>query len=384
MTKAFARESLMQEARAASGLQDFGDVPFVDALDVYVEALEREAQLDEARRSVAAATIVQLLVKRLQGVADRARHAELSREVVRAPVFIVGAPRTGSTHLHALLGQVAAVRVPRFWEMTMPSPPPDRRAAESDPRIEQVRAMTEAIPKAMQMRHPVAPLRPEQCNLLLDTSFINFAPLASYDIPTYRDWFLDADHAPAYETHYRALQHLQWRHPGQWVLKYPKHVFGLDALMTRYPDARFIWTHRDPAEVLPSVASLTGMMRAPTPGFDAERFGREWATLEELGLRRGIEVRDRRTDLADRHVDVHYHELMGDPVGTVERICARFEIAFEPTCADRIRTWGDDHPKTQFGVHRYTPQEYGLDVASIRRRFAFYIERFGVAVGAAK
>lgn len=376
------RDALMQDARDSAGLADFGDVPFVDALDVFVESLEREARLDDERRSVASANLVQLLVKRLRLVDDRERHVGIAEEVVRAPLFIVGAPRTGSTHLHALMGQVAAVRVPLFWEMSLPSPPPERATAAHDPRIERVRAMTDHVPREMQMRHPVAPERPEQCNMLLDTSFINFAPVASYDIPTYQSWFLDTDHAPAYETHYRSLQHLQWRHPGQWVLKYPKHLFALDALIARYPDARFVWTHRDPAEVLPSVASLTGMMRAPTPGFDVRRFGREWATLEEIALRRGIDVRDRMDQLADRHLDVHYRELMADPIGTVERICRHFEIEFQPACATQIRRWADAHPKTQFGVHRYAPDEYGLDADRLRRRFAFYIDRFGVAVEA--
>ena len=299
-------QALTREAEAASELDDYGDVPFQEPLSVFLEALSGEAGLDARRQIAARTTIVSLLIKRLRLVEDRRRHPEIASVVVRAPLFIVGAPRTGSTHLHALMGQVEGVRVPMFWEMMLPSPPPERETAASDPRIAEVAAMTSAVPDEMQKRHPVAPLRPEQCNLLTDWSFINFAPNAAYSIPTYRDWFLNADHAPAYQAHYQSLQHLQWHHPGQWVLKYPKHLFALDALIERYPDARFVWTHRDPATFIPSVASLTGMMRSPTPGFDAARFGREWATLEEIALRRGIEFRDRRLDLADRHLDIHY------------------------------------------------------------------------------
>jgi Sulfotransferase family len=374
------RVALMDEAVAIAGLAEFGDVPFVDALDVFVESLESEAKLDDARRASASSTIVELLVKRLRLVADRKRHPDISKEVVRAPLFIVGAPRTGSTHLHSLMGQVEGVRVPLFWEMTFPSPPPERETATSDPRIQQIQARTDQIPDELLMRHPMAPMRPEQCNMLLDWSFINFAPVASYEIPTYRNWFLNTDHAPAYEAHYRTLQHLQWRHPGQWVLKYPKHLFGFDALLDRYPDARFVWTHRDPATVLPSVASFTGLMRSPTPGFDSQKFGREWAMLEELGLRRGIELRDRRTDLTDRHLDIHYRDLMANPVATVKGICDRFGIGFEDASADRIQRWIDEHPKTQFGEHRYTPEQFGFDTEGLRRRFAFYIDRFGIAL----
>ena len=80
-----------------------------------------------------------------------------------------------------------------------------------------------------------------------------------------------------YEAHHRTLQHLQWRNPGRWVLKYPKHLLSLDALLATYPDAVLLWTHRDPAAVVPSVVSLTGYMRqSNTPDYDPVRFGREW------------------------------------------------------------------------------------------------------------
>ena len=56
----------------------------------------------------------------------------------------------------------------------------------------------------------------------------------------------NADQRLVYEHHKRFLQHLQFRNPGDWVLKWPKHLFGLDALLEVYPDARIIWTYRDP------------------------------------------------------------------------------------------------------------------------------------------
>ena len=45
-----------------------------------------------------------MLAKRLQLVGDRKLHPAIAEEKIVAPVFIVGLPRTGSTHLHALDG----------------------------------------------------------------------------------------------------------------------------------------------------------------------------------------------------------------------------------------------------------------------------------------
>jgi hypothetical protein len=377
MTGRLVVEALSAAAVSATGWEDFGDLPYLEPLGLLVEALEREARLDEARRSQVSGTLVGLLVKRLRLVRDRALLPAIADEVVTAPIIVVGAPRTGSTHLHALLGQDPANRVPLFWEQNLPSPPPEQATYRTDPRIGQVEAAVALMPADLLKRHPVAANRPEQCNLLLDWSFINFALLASYEIPTYRDWLFDADHAPAYEAHRRMLQHLQWRTPGRWVLKYPKHLLALDTLLTTYPDARLVWTHRDPAVVLPSVASLTGYMRSPTPGYDPVRFGREWASLEEAVLRRGLSVRDRNPD-PERDHDVHYADLMRDPIGTIEGIYAQFGMTLSSGAAAAMQAWIDSHPQREHGTHRYTAEEFGLSPDRLRRRFSFYSERFGI------
>ena len=47
-----------------------------------------------------------------------------------------------------------------------------------------------------------------------------------------------------------------------WHLKTPVHMFALDALVEAYPDAKFLWSHRDPAKVLGSVCSLIQYVRS--------------------------------------------------------------------------------------------------------------------------
>jgi hypothetical protein len=370
------RDQLLADARERSGLDDFGDVPFVDALDVLVESLNRDACVDGVVADGAAEMLTGILVKRLRLVDDRARHSGIVSEQIAAPVVIVGQPRSGSTHLHALLACVDGIRAPRLWESTAPSPPPEAATYESDPRIAAVQAGVDAMPAEMLVRHPMSATRPEQCNGLFDWSFINQAWMASYDIPSYRDWFLDADYAPMYEAHRRSLQQLQWHHPGRWVLKYPKHLFSLDALLASYPDAVLIWTHRDPAAVLPSAVSLTGFMRASnTPDYDPVRFGREWVAVEELALHRGLATRDRDPE-PSRHLDVDYRSLMDDPLGTVAALCERLGVAFEEPSRQAVQRWIEANPQGQHGVHRYRAADFGLDPDRLRERFGFYSRRF--------
>jgi hypothetical protein len=372
-------ERLIERATEASGLDDFGDLPFLEPLDVLVHSLERDAKVDGDVRELAADMLTGVLVKRLRLVADRAAHPEIADEVITAPVVIVGQPRSGSTHLHALLACVDGARAPLCWEMSAPSPPPERATFGTDPRIAAVQQIVDGLPAELMVRHPMSATRPEQCNLLNDWSFVNQAWMASFDIPTYREWFLDADYAPAYEAHHRTLQHLQWRHPGRWVLKYPKHLLSLDALLDRYPDAVLVWTHRDPAAVVPSAISLTGYMRGlNTPTYDPVEFGREWAVIEELALHRGLAVRDGGAYPDVRHVDVHYRDLMRDQVGAVASVCEQVGLPFGEGSRARVQRWVDDNPRTKHGEHRYSAADFGLDEARLRRRFGFYSRRFGI------
>jgi len=373
------RHKLLAKAAAQTGLSDFGDLPFHEPLDVLIESLEREGKVTGARRQAAEATLVALLEKRLRLVADRSSFPAIADENIVAPVFIVGLPRTGSTHLHGLMGQIDGVRSPLYWEMAVPSPPPERATFETDARIAQVQAIVDQLPPELLARHPIAPSRPEQCNMLNDWSFFHQALLASYELPTYLNWLLNADYRPAFEAHRRTLQHLQWRNPGRWVLKYPKHLMTLDVLLETYPDARLVWTHRDPAVVLPSVVSFTGYMRkSNTPDFDPIRFGREWAVLEELVLYRGLAVRDQLEDPGERIIDVHYSDLMADPIGTVESIADRVGIELGDQSIQRISEFIDEHPQTKHGVHTYRPEDFGLDADRLRERFGAYMRRFAV------
>jgi hypothetical protein len=263
--------------------------------------------------------------------------------------------------------------------MTQPSPPPEATTFHTDPRIRAVQSDLDARPNAAELLaiHPFGATRPEQCIGLLDWSFVNQAALAPHRMPSYLSWYLNADQRVPYEHHRRMLQHLQWRNPGSWVLKFPKHVFALDAILATYPDVRIVWTHRDPATVISSATSFVGTIRRmSSPLFDRVRFGAEWAGLEETGLLRAMAVRDQVGD--DRFYDVHYNDLMADPVNTIIGIYEYFGVSIDDETLRRVESYQDDNPKDKHGRHRYTPEQFGLDADQLRRRFAPYIEKYGV------
>ncbi len=46
----------------------------------------------------------------------------------------------------------------------------------------------------------------------------------------------------------------------------------------------------------------------------------------------------------------------------------------------RMQAWWTESSKDRSGPHRFSAEPYGLDLATIRDRFAFYTERFDVPV----
>jgi len=263
--------------------------------------------------------------------------------------------------------------------MRLPSPPPAAATFRTDPRIGQVQAAINGRPHAaaLQAIHPYGAQRPEQCLGLIDWGFVNQTYLAYQRIPSYYEFYLTCDQHLVYQHHRRFLQHLQAFAPGEWVVKWPKHVFGLDALLEVYPDARIVWTHRDPGKVIPSSVSFVGTLRSMnSPVFDPKRFGAEWTALEEMGLHRGLAVRDRVGD--DRFLDVQYNDLIIDPVAEVTRIYQHFGIPVDDETVARVRDFAGENPRGKHGAHQYTPEQFGFEPERLRHRFAAYTERFGI------
>jgi FMN phosphatase YigB (HAD superfamily) len=177
--------------------------------------------------------------------------------------------------------------------------------------------------------------------------------------------------------HERELQVLQSEAPGRWTLKSPAHCFGLDALVARYPDARFVMTHRDPVAVVASVCSLVRSLSGTFSDADHSAYiAAHWTDVVAGAVERVADFRRREGD--DRFVDVRYSDLVADPVGEVRRIYAHVGDELGDDAARRMAAYVDANPQGVRGRHRYTLDELGLEQATLEERFADYRAAFGV------
>jgi hypothetical protein len=232
--------------------------------------------------------------------------------------------------------------------------------------------------------HPVGAHLPQECVSLMSPTFLSDQFDTMYNVPGYREWFLQQDLQPAYAFHRRFLQHLQERkNRRRWVLKAPTHMFALPTLLSTYPDALFVQTHRAPVGAITSVSSLiTILRRVFSDAVDPMKIGEEAMHYWSSTLSKFLLQRDRLPP--ERVLDISYLELRRDPIGTVRSIYEYFGWPFSAPAENRMRDFLAKQPRDLHGFHRYEPGQFGLRPEHEQEFFSNYCERFSVSSAPAR
>jgi hypothetical protein len=376
-------ERIEEEARAQSGLDDTGGDHYREGLERLVESMNDEGDLTDMGEVMQHARLVALLAARL-GVEEAYRlHPEIDAEEIDGPVFVIGLPRTGTTALSQLVAADPQFRSLRMWESGSPVPPPEKATEHTDPRIAvaegNLALMNVAFPLMQSMHHTEATTATE-CQDLMGMSYrtVHFDGFAR--VPSYLAWVIDTDMRETYRYHRRVLRLLQWHCPPTlWHLKTPVHMFALDALIEAYPNARFLWSHRDPTKVLGSVCSLIHYTRSWSSDRDdpvelgAEELDRWW-----VAVRRAMEFRDRVGD--GRFADVSFADLQSDPLTALADGLTQIGLPFDERSRAAVLQWATTHEPGSHGTHSYELSDFGLEPDQIRERFAPYYDAFDIQV----
>ena len=327
-----SRDRLMAAAIKETGLSDFGSDDFVTPLDVLVDGYEKDAGLSFLGRLIVRQTIVRLLSNRLKVQRDFTNHPEILKQTVPRPLFVLGLPRTGTTLLFNLLAQDPHARVPLWWELFHPSPPPESVTRETDPRIataDRANRFANHIFPMLRSTHATTARSPEECIFIFQMAFSTPFFALTHHMPTYGRWLMQCGMVPAYHYYRSVLQLLQWRTPSvHWTLKSPHHLFHLDALLKVFPDACIIFTHRDVAKTLGSTCSMLAILRrVNSRNTDLARLGSTVLEFLATGVDRAMAVREQAD--ANRFYDLDYRDLMTDPTGQVRRALNHFGYQYD-------------------------------------------------------
>ena len=381
------RDALMEAAAVATGLDDFGDPWFERPFDVLLDSVRSEARLNHAGSLAAEKQFHHVLRDRLYTQMWFARHPEILARPVPHPVVIVGPMRSGTTRLHRLLAADRRFAHLRSFETISPVPRPDfeevmaGRAKDFRPTLAKriMRVARLANPRTLSI-HPTGPYEPEEELGLLVASMWGMKHDAQWHVPTYGRWTEQEDATPAYRHMANLLRLIGWSQQESslrpWILKTPQHMLDIKALLAVFPDAKLIFTHRDPRQVVASAASLAwNQTIIYSDHADANSVGAEWLRKTELMLNRMMEAR--ASMAPERAIDVHYDDMDADWRGTMARVY-RF-LGFEMDSAiPGMERYIERSRALKRRPHRYSLAEFGLSEGEVAERMGEYVRRYDV------
>jgi hypothetical protein len=364
------RDSLIDDARRRTGLEDTGDDRFMDGLDrILSESAGRYSALGDALMRT---FLARGLETRLRSVDYLRRHPDVLEVPITEPVFVLGLPRSGTTSIQSLLATSPANAQVEFWELISVTP-----VNELDPQADRQRRIRDLARVLRVVRllapeldriHHATPTTPEEDWHLFVPSFHALTFQSAFGLEEYGRWLQDeADMAWAYREFRQRLQIILHRRPRQrLVLKCPDHLWFIDALVEVFPDARIVQTHRDPLRCITSYASMISLQeRALTGRIEWEPLARRLTDFLLSGARRGEEARAGHED--QRFCDVPFDELVRDPAGVMRGISDHFGLPAPSETAIRseLAKPRADRP----GSHRYSHERLGIEPEVIHRRF---------------
>jgi len=384
-------EALHAKASADTGLDDFGADDYRERLDVYLAALR---EIDNMQRPGVVnfySQLLQLLKNRLLLTDLLMRHPEINDIELLPPVVIAGLPRTGTTHLHNLLGAAPTFRTLPYWESVEPFPamsrlreeqmevpseagvePPDPRRTRMDAAVS---VMNVVMPYFQLMHEMTTDHVHEEIQLLAnDFSTMFFETLGH--VPRWRAYYESHDQTTHYEYLATQLKALQFLRGGRrWLLKSPQHLEQLPVLDRVFPGVVVVFTHRDPVPVVLSMIAMitysARMHRSPVP---VQEIAASWVDRLEHML--GALIRDREVIGPERSIDIRFDDFMADELGVAQQI---YSLAGEPVDAtprDAMAAYLAGHERGRLGRIATSAEMFGLDPDELHARFAKYEQRF--------
>ena len=382
-----AKDALLNAAVDTYGLDDFGDNWFEGPMEVLLDAIRSEARLNAAGDFSAVKQFGHVLRDRLHAQMWFKRHPEILARPIKRPVVIVGPMRSGTTRLHRLLAADNRFSHMRSFETISPVPRSDFDEVLAGKKRDFRPVLASRILKVARLAnprtlsiHPTGAFEPEEELGLLVASMWGMKHEAQWQVPSYGRWCERQDATPAYRYLADLLRLVGWSQQVSsirpWILKTPQHMLDLPALLEVFPDARLIFTHRDPNALVGSAASLAwNQTILYSDHVDARKLGREWLRKTELQVARMRQARD--SIPRDRMIDVRYDEVERDWLGTMERVYEFLGLDIAPAIPG-MEDYLERSKALKRHPHRYSLEEFGLNAGEVEERLGDYARTYGI------
>jgi len=373
---------LVTRACERAGLDDFGGDSWREGLTLLVDTVESTPGVSQGGREFVYGKFVDALWNRLRIVDYRKHHPEVADEHVDSPLVVLGLPRTGTSLASYLLDQDPLRRSLLTWEAEDSVPPSTPETLRTDPRCLKKKAELDVLAAGLKaanipMIHWDEAEGPTECMFVQNQDFKAYLWEAFMPTTAYADWLLETDMTSTYAYERTVLQLLQSRAPGVWSLKMPSHAVHIEALLATYPDARMVWAHRDPFKATASFLRLNYLSRAVL-GAAIDTDVMVPSVLRQLREHIDRPLRTRRRIGDDRFFDLHYADLIRDPIAVMRSL---YEWAGDDLTASTEQAmlgWLEEDPQDRFGISPYSLDGSGVTRADLEPIFDEYLSVFDV------
>lgn len=311
---------------------------------------------------------------------------------VKAPVFVIGHARSGTTLAHRLMCADPQFSAFRYWELRLPALLEKQAVhllAWLDTHLfgrrlaRRLAAWEERKFGPMRQIHRMGLNEPEEDDLVLYDSCASGFWMTKLPFMGDVDFF-HVDRRPPAERRrlmgfYRDCVRRQLHVNGKdkvHLSKNPAWCGRVESILEVFPDARFVVLYRNPYETIPSLLKLLSVSWKHQGNVDPARIRESIRTMTSLSYETylyPLEALARHPQTPQAVVD--YRELVAEPLRTVEKIYAELGLEMSAAVRATLRT-EQDKARRHETEHRYSLAEFGLDDAEIRRTLAPLFERF--------
>ena len=375
-----SEQYILNAARNSAGLNDWGSDSFLEGMRELLNSSIKEAKLHLFGRQFLQKGCIRSVKDRLRLQSAFNKNPKILNTPVEKPVFILGLPRTGTTFLQNLFFQDNRFRNLHYWEQVAVGPQPAPENLQDNYIIKSCVSFVDklkTIAPEFFIAHEINPQGPEECNGLMERNFTSIIYFMFRNIPSYIDWFQTHDMTETYDYHKQQLQFLGYHfRKKQWVLKAPVHLFFLKYLFKTYPDAQIVHLHRDPLEVIPSMASLVVISRQiHSNNVNSEETANQILNWTRKIITNSIAFRDETG--SDQFLDLAYTDLVENPLNTLTQIYKWLGVNINNEIQSNISSWFENSIRKRTGKpHHYSLEQFNLTETKIQNEFNHYYDRY--------
>lgn len=257
----------------------------------------------------------------------------INQAEVKEPLFVLGHWRSGTTLLHNLMSLDPRYAFPNLYQTWFPH------------HFLMTETVTTAltgwiVPKSRPMDNMKTGWdmpQEDELALLLDSLISPYLMLAFQQNPEVYEKFFDfEDCDPKTRDQWKAsllhlMQKLTVRHKKPLIMKSPSHTFRVKILLEMFPDAKFVYIHRHPVNVMRSTLHLRRTLFTAN-GFDIYR--------EENMEQQAVDTYDNCIESyeSNKHLipegqlaEMRFEDLEQDPLGEMRQVYETLNLGgFEP------------------------------------------------------